>query len=255
MVWPLPTYHHSIHAHPIFNGVRMTSIVIDISNDRTEQLDFSWSSTLIYVISNLQHLPWSFMFHVQVHVGTGGGGGGGFKNVKFSTVNKIYIFQCMVWFLYNIEILKALRFKGSYAFWNVPWTHLGAVAIRNIRPKRILIPNLAQFLRFPMTLLLILKSLYKICTEYGRITAAFCVNFQNNLPFEMDNMDEPHCAIIHFRVFRMDIFIATNPCLRVLSITNKADRSIHCITWADTIYFPHSRIAKRSLSKTWSDLW
>ena len=89
-----------------------------------------------------------------------------------------------------------------------------------------------------MTLLLILKSLYKICTEYGRITAAFCVNFQNNLAFEMDSMDEPHCAIIHFRVFRMDTFIATDPCLRVLSITNKADR-LFIVSYGQTQFITH----------------
>ena len=77
--------------------------------------------------------------------------GGHFKNTyellnlrafKFSPLNKIYHFQCMgkifcvefqryplkfhtqnilplhwkIWFLYNIEILRALRFKSSYAF-------------------------------------------------------------------------------------------------------------------------------------------
>ena len=56
------------------------------------------------------------------------------RALKFSSMNKIYIFQCMgkiflwnsaqnifpihwkIWFLYNTEILKALRFKSSYAF-------------------------------------------------------------------------------------------------------------------------------------------
>ena len=69
--------------------------------------------------------------------------GGHFKNtfellnlraLKFSSMNKIYIFQCTgkiflwnsaqnifpihwkIWFLYNTEILKALRFKSSYVF-------------------------------------------------------------------------------------------------------------------------------------------
>ena len=82
-----------------------------------------------------------FHFHL-------GGGGGGLLNLmralKFSPVNKIHIFQCMrkvfcvefqrypnstqnilpihwkIWFLYNIEILRALRFKSSYVFETPP---------------------------------------------------------------------------------------------------------------------------------------
>ena len=63
------------------------------------------------------------------------------RALKFSPVNKIYIFQCMgkifgvefqrylsnstqniipihwkIWFLYNIEIWRALRFRSSYVF-------------------------------------------------------------------------------------------------------------------------------------------
>ena len=90
-----------------------------------------------------------------------GSSGGRFKNtyellnlraLKFSPVNKIHIFQCMgkifcvefqryplkftqnifpihwkIWFLYNIEILRALRFKSSYVFLKCPpglhWVH------------------------------------------------------------------------------------------------------------------------------------
>ena len=67
------------------------------------------------------------------------------RALKFSPVNKTRIFQCMgkiFWvefqryplkfhtkylthtlkdvILYNIEILRAVRFKSSYAFWNAP---------------------------------------------------------------------------------------------------------------------------------------
>ena len=86
----------------------------------------------------------------QCAVVGGGGGGGGFKNtlellnlraLKISPVNKIHIFQCLdkifcvefqryplkfhknilpkhwkMWLLYNIEILRAHRFKSSYVF-------------------------------------------------------------------------------------------------------------------------------------------
>ena len=69
--------------------------------------------------------------------GGGGGGGGRFKNtfeplnlwaLKISPVNKIHIFQCLdilpkhwkMWLLYNIEILRALRFKSSYVFLKCP---------------------------------------------------------------------------------------------------------------------------------------
>ena len=83
--------------------------------------------------------------------------GGCFKNtyeflnlraLKFSTVNEIHIFQCMgkifcvefqryplklhtkylpiqwkIWFSYNIEILRVLRFKSSYVFLKRPPEH------------------------------------------------------------------------------------------------------------------------------------
>ena len=56
------------------------------------------------------------------------------RALKFSLVNKIHIFHCMgkifyvefprvqwkVCFLYNIKILRALRFKSSFAFLNSP---------------------------------------------------------------------------------------------------------------------------------------
>ena len=96
---------------------------------------------------------WSLDICTQSDVGSGGH----FKNtyellnltaLKFSPVNKIHIFQCMgkifcvefqryplqfhtkylthilkIRFLYNIEILRALRFKSSYSFLKCPPGH------------------------------------------------------------------------------------------------------------------------------------
>ena len=54
------------------------------------------------------------------------------RALKFSPVYKIYIgaisnstqiiwpIHWKIWFLFNIEILRALRLKSSYAFWNDP---------------------------------------------------------------------------------------------------------------------------------------
>ena len=82
------------------------------------------------------------------------------RALKFSTVNKINIFQCMgkifcvefqryplnstqnilpihwkIWFLYNIEILRVLRFKSLYEFLKRPPCHLLTNAdLRSIPP-------------------------------------------------------------------------------------------------------------------------
>ena len=80
------------------------------------------------------------------------------RALKFLSVNKIYIFHCMgkifcvefqryplqfhtkyltrtlkIWFFYNSEILRALRFKSSYAFWNAPQTRFHVTKIIPLR--------------------------------------------------------------------------------------------------------------------------
>ena len=45
----------------------------------------------------------------------------GISKVPFEIPHKIH---WKIWFLYNIEILRALRFKSSYTFLNPPWNRI-----------------------------------------------------------------------------------------------------------------------------------